>query len=152
MIRWTHIALLLFLFPSPSLFSLHHFSLQCCERRRWHDSLLPTENLLHRKRGERERLGSLVRHLSSQANHLQPRGNRWGCKAPLATESPSPSRFSGWPISHIIQPDNIFSLWCSSISLTHDTGDFCLLTREKTTIIMTLNVLSWHLIIAVVTI
>lgn len=44
----------------------------------WRDSLLPTENLLHREREESERLGSSVCHLFSQAvisNHERADGD-----------------------------------------------------------------------------
>lgn len=96
-ITWTHTTL--FLFPlsfsfcfSPSYFPFTRSFLSCIATLRAksfrRDSLLPTENLLHR-REERDRLDSLLRHFFLSSNYIQPWATRWVCRAPLAMGSPS---------------------------------------------------------------
>lgn len=128
MIRWTHIALFLFLLFFPP--SLHHSSpfygtttlgAKSC----WRDSLLPTENVPHKKktrknRGERKkgRLSSFVRHLFS---------------SPTMSEQMGMQSTSGYsePKSHpLLGPARrcvSYREFHSSVSCKkqkHDTGDF----------------------------
>lgn len=110
---------------SPSLspsFSLHAITPVPCYRRAatlqakrcWRDSLLPTENLLHRKqRRESGRAAWFTIFF-----YVQPWASRWGCRAPLAIESSTP--FSGQA--------GFFLSWLSFIGLNkklkHDPGAF----------------------------